>query len=103
MLDIPLSIARRHVLGDLYGRCDDIETVPVFLGDEKGIQLGFVDQSLGRYADAFSFHLPESVRKKLSAGHFRYSFGYKYAEASTGKPRRVKLSHICLIQLEALY
>jgi hypothetical protein len=96
----PLSIARRHVLGDLYGRCDDIETVPVYLGNEGGIQLGFADQSLGKYADAFSFHLNEAVCKKLSSGYFRYSLGYDFAEEhAAGQPRRIRLNFICLTPL----
>ena len=56
----PLTLARRHVLGNLYARCErSTKEVPVYLNDTDGERLGFVDESLGRYADAFTFHLPE--------------------------------------------
>lgn len=96
----PLSIARRHVLGDLYSRCDKVDEIPVYLGTETGLRLGFANEGLGHYADAISFHLPEDVCKKLSAGYFRYSFGYDYADpASPARPQRIKLNYICLLTL----
>jgi hypothetical protein len=93
----PLSLSRRHVLGDLYARCDAIESVPVFMDNSEGEMLGYVDESLGHYADAFCFHLSEDVCKKLSAGHFTYSFEYDLADdAEAAARRRVKLSRIIL-------
>lgn len=97
MTYIPLSIARRHVLGDLYGCCDDVDTVPVYLENECGTRLGFADQILGHYVDAFSFHLDQGICKKLSSGHFAYSLGYDYAgKRVPGRQRRLRLSYICL-------
>src|SRR5438552_2537661 len=94
----PLAIKRRHVLGDLYSQCDAVEKVPVYLDNEDGEMLGYVDESLGHYADAFLFHLPEDVCKKLSSGHYFYSFDYDYtdAEAPAGRNRRIKLNVIFL-------
>lgn len=95
----PISFSRRHVLGDLYSRCDAIESIPVYLGSVEGELLGHVDQGLGHYADAFSFHLQSDVCKKLSAGYFTYAFSYRYSDAAP-QPRgqkRVKLDSICLI------
>lgn len=94
----PISISRRHVLGDLYSRCDAIESVPVYMDNVEGELLGHVDEGLGHYADAFRFHLDEDVCKKLSAGHFTYSFNYQHTddgETDRGR-RRIKLNAILL-------
>lgn len=94
----PLAISRRHVLGDLYGKCDAVVMVPVYLNSEDGEMLGYVDESLGHYADAFTFHLAEDVCKRLSTGHYEYSFSYEYSDpkAADGRDRRIKLNFICL-------
>src|SRR5687768_9362512 len=95
----PISMSRRHVLGDYYSRCEAIVSVPVYLDSSKGEMLGYVDQGLGHYADAFSFHVPDDICKKLSAGHFTYAFEFDYSErkATPGRHRRVKLSSISLV------
>ena len=95
----PISMSRRHVLGDYYSRCDAIVSVPVYLDSSKGEMLGYADQGLGHYADAFSFHVPDDVCKKLSAGYFTYSFEFNYSErkATPGRYRRVKISSISLV------
>ena len=96
-----LTMARRHVLGDLYSRCEPAMDVPVFLNDAAGEQLGYVDESLGKYADAFTFHIADDICKKLAAGHYTYSFDYEYADgedaaAGSGR-RRIRLNSIMLI------
>lgn len=61
--------------------------------------IGYADESLGHYADAFLFHLPEDVCKKLSTGHFVYSFNFDFSDPSDTAParkRRVTLVNICL-------
>jgi hypothetical protein len=93
----PIAIKRRQVLGDLYSVCDPVEMVPVHIENADGEKVGHVDESLGHYADAFLFHLPEDVAKKLSTGHYIYSFDYDYADPdSTGRNRRIKLNYIFL-------
>ena len=94
-----ISISRRHVLGDYYSRCEAIASVQVFLENSKGELLGHCDQGLGHYADAFSFHLPDDVCKKLAAGYYTYSFEFNYSErkATPGRHRRVKISSISLV------
>jgi hypothetical protein len=99
MMYSPLAIKRRHVLGDLYGRCDNLVSVPVYLETEEGEMIGYADESLGHYADAFLFHLPEDVCKKLSTGHFVFSFNYNFADPAESGPvrkRRIALTNICL-------
>jgi len=73
----PVSLARRHVLGDLYAQCDALKhSVPVYLaGDEKEL-LGHADETLGEFSDAISFHLPDEMCRKLSSGHFSLTFDY---------------------------
>ena len=94
-----LSMSRRHVLGGYYSRCESIVSVPVYLEGTDGEMLGYVDQGLGHYADAFSFHLPDDVCKKLSSGYFTFAFNFSYAEAAPAQTgsRRVKLNSISLV------
>lgn len=93
----PLAIKRRQVLGDLYSLCDNVEMVPVHLDNAEGEKIGYADESLGHYADAYLFHLPEDVCKKLSTGHYIYSFDYDYTDPdATGRHRRITLNYIFL-------
>ena len=92
-------MSRRHVLGDLHSRCESVVSVPVYLDNKEGEMLGYVDQGLGHYADAFSFHLSEDVCKKLSAGYFTFAFDVDYTDAAKtpGRNRKVRLNSISLI------
>jgi hypothetical protein len=96
-----VTMARRHVLGDLYSRCERAADVPVYLNDSTGEMLGHVDESLGEYADAFTFHLADDICKKLATGQFTYSFEYDYADgndtATAPSKRRIRLSSISLV------
>jgi hypothetical protein len=94
-----LSLSRRHVLGDLYERCDAITAaIPVYLaGGEEPVLLGHADESMGHYADAFSFHLDTDSCKKLSAGQYTYVIGYDHTDPKAkGSRRRLKLTSITL-------
>ena len=97
----PLTMARRHVLGDLYSRCEPIQDVPVYLNDSTGQLLGHVDESHGKYADAYTFHIADDICKKLAAGHFTYSFEYEFLNetdlAAPSSKRRIQLTSILLI------
>ncbi len=57
----PLAIKRRNVLGDIYNYCEPVENLPVYLENNLEETIGFADESLGHYADAFLFHLPEDI------------------------------------------
>lgn len=96
----PLSVSRRHVLGDLYARCDSLlEEVPVYLAvaETEPELLGHADESLGHFADAFTFHLADDLCKKLSAGQYTYSFDYKYSDPKQkGSRGRIVLTSITL-------
>jgi hypothetical protein len=95
----PIAIKRLNVLDKIYNQCDAIENIPVFLDNESGELLGYVDESLGHYADAFTFHLPENICKKLSSSLYDYNFGFEYAEktSSVVNNKRINLKHIVLI------
>ena len=61
--------------------------------------LGYADEALGHYADAFSFHLDADSCKRLSAGQFSYDIGYEHSEPHTeGTRGRVKLTSITLVR-----
>jgi hypothetical protein len=94
-------MSRRHVLGDLNTRCEAAMDVPVLLNSAEGEVLGYVDESLGKYADAFTFHLEDAVCKKLATGHFTYSFEFEFAnESDSALPsakRRIRLVSIYLV------
>jgi hypothetical protein len=97
----PLTLARRHVLGELYGRCERAtKDIPVYLDNTSGERLGHVDECLGKYADAFTFHLSEEYCRRLAGGQFLYSFDYHFSEslsaALTPQRRRIKLISIFL-------
>lgn len=96
-----LAVARRHVLGELYGRCEHIATIPVYLKGDEEEMIGFVDEGLGVYADAFVFHLNDQVCKRLAAGQYTYSFDCSSAEKDAGLTsatrRSVVLDRIILV------
>jgi len=94
----PLSLSRRHVLGDLYSRCEAIEgEIPVFLGGDEIEVLGHADESLGHFTDAITFHVADNICKKLAVGQFVYSFEYEYIDPQPSVSRgRIKLSSITL-------
>jgi len=101
----PLAIKRSYVLGEIYKQCDPIESIPVYMNDQSGELLGYVDESLGHYADAFTFHLSEIVCKQLSSSHFDYAFGFEYSEKTdqTVTKKRIKLNHILLVGKKPLF
>jgi hypothetical protein len=69
------------------------------MGEKGGEPLGYADESLGHFADAFLFHLPELVCKKLSTGHFDYVFDCEYIRSAAGAAarKRIKLNGILLV------
>ena len=95
-----LSISRRHVLGTLHSRCDAITgSIPVYLAGDKPELLGYADEGLGHYADAFSFHLNADLCKRLAAGQFSYDMGFDHSEPNVdGSRGRVKLTSITLVR-----
>jgi len=101
MVYSPLTLSRSHVLGQLYARCERLaKGVSVYLENAAGEKLGFADESLGHYADAFTFHLSEENCKKLAGGQFTYSFDYHFSESAAAAPspskRRIRLISIFL-------
>jgi hypothetical protein len=99
MTPTTLSLSRRHVLGDLNHRCDEVAgSIPVYLGsDAEPVLIGYADQSLGHYADAISFHLESDECKKLSTGNFTFSGTYEYSNPrDTSSHSRVKITSITL-------
>lgn len=80
----------------MYARCDRLKDyIAVYLNDAAGEKLGVVDESLGKYADAFTFHLSEENCKMLAGGKFDYSFDCQFAElpavTSPKSKRRIRL------------
>ena len=101
----PLAVKRSYVLGKIYKQCDPIESIPVYMNDQSGELLGYVDESLGHYADAFTFNLSEIVCKQLSASHYDYAFGFEYYEKpdQSVSKKRIKLNHILLVGKKSLF
>ena len=65
-------------------------------GEDREL-LGFADESLGIYRDAFSFHLADDVCKRLSAGHYLYQFEVEHSDPkATDSRSRVRLVSITL-------
>ena len=89
----PLTLSRSHVLGGIYARCERLaaKCISVYLNDASGEKLGVVDESHGRYADAFTFFLSEENCKMLAGGKYDYSFDYQLSKpvpASLSRSRR---------------
>jgi hypothetical protein len=95
----PLTVKRSNVLGDIYNQCDAIESIPVYLNDQSGEPLGFVNEDMGQYADVFTFHLSETVCKDLSSNNYDYAFDFDYSEktAQATNKKRIKINHIVLV------
>lgn len=98
----PLAIKRRYILGNLAEKCETVNEIPVYLNDKSGAPIGFADESLGRYADAFLFHLPEDVCKRLSTNGYDLDVDYEVRQRNdkTRENERVKLNHIILTSRE---
>jgi hypothetical protein len=64
------------------------------LNDESGELPGCVDEGMGHFADAFTFHLSETLCKQLSTNHFDYAFGFEYSEQKkpTASKKRIKMN-----------
>jgi hypothetical protein len=95
----PIAIKRSRILGDLNDRCEALtDNVPVYLNDETGEPLGHIDESLGRYADAFVFHVPEDICKKLSTDSYQCGLNYDVIRSSGPGPKikRYRLNSIVL-------
>ena len=101
MAHSPLTLSRRHVLGDLYAQCDPVDSIPIYWNDLEGSEIGFVDQSSGEYADAFTFHMGEEFCRKLAAGqivcHFNYESLGKTAKSATPNRTRFRLTSFVLV------
>lgn len=93
MMHNPLAIRRRNILGDIYVQCDPITSIPVYMETKTDEPAGFVDESLGRYSDAFVFHLPEDICKKLATSSYEVFVDFE----SPNKENRIKLNHIILV------
>jgi hypothetical protein len=97
-----LAVARRHVLGPVYARCEHIaDMIPVYVEGDEAEPIGHADEAMGIYADAFVFHLEEQMCKRLAAGQFTYSFDCSAGDGDqmnanmSGHP--VKLDKIVLV------
>jgi hypothetical protein len=90
----PLSLKRRHILGNLYGKCENITGIPVYLDEVTDEPIGFADESLGRYVDAFSFYLPDTICKRLASNGYVVAFDY---DVSTEDNTKFTINHFVLI------
>lgn len=101
----PLTMSRSRILGNMYSRCDRLnDHIAVYLNDEAGEKLGVVDESLGKYADAFTFHLSEENCKMLAGGKYDFTFNYQFATpaaiATPQSKRRIELISMFLTARE---
>ena len=98
-----LLVSRRHVLGCYHHLCEAIDYLPVFLSETPEDAIGYVDQTLGRYVDAFSFHLPPDICSDLSGGRFSYSFQYEKSPVENSENIKINSIHLTrLVRLPSL-
>lgn len=96
-----LTFSRRHILGDLYDRCDPVVSVPIYWNNILDSSLGYVEEGTDKYVDAFTFYMSEELCKKLAAGQLTCSFDYEYVKASKSVPagrRRIKVTAFILVR-----
>jgi hypothetical protein len=92
-----ISFKRRNILGELYKQCDTVGSIPVYLNDTTEEPIGTVEESINQYADAFLFHLPDHVCKKLATNGYDIGIDYDFADKkSRSNKDRIKLNHIIL-------
>lgn len=98
-INSPISLSRRHVLGDLYSRCAALtDQVPVYLEGDDCEVLGHANEQLGVFADAISFFLSEGNCKKLASGGFRFAVDYDVSTAESNvKTGQVVVTSITLL------
>lgn len=97
----PITMSRRHVLGDIAARCEPVLSVPVYLNETRDETIGYAEESPNNYRDAITFHLQGDACKKLVSGNYTYSFDLDFAGSSDDAPtskRRVRLNSIHLIE-----
>lgn len=92
-----ISFKRRSILGDLYKRCDTLTNIPIYMNDVSDGPVGTVEESSEHCADAFLFHLPEKICKRLSTNGFDINFDYDFTSITKVSGNdRVKLNYIIL-------
>lgn len=100
MANNSLTLSRKHVLGDLYSRCDPVESVPIYWSDPSGPMVGFVGEAEGDYSDAFTFHMSDDLCRKLAGGQVLCRFNYEFAgetdQANAKTKRRLSLTSFVL-------
>lgn len=91
-----ITFKRRNILGELYKQCDTVSSIPVYMNDTTEEPIGTVEESHDHYADAFLFHLPDSVCKKLSTNGYDIGIDYDFNDKNEDSTKRIKLNHIIL-------
>ena len=92
-----VSFKRRTILGEIYKQCDTINSIPVYLNDRTEAPIGTVDESLDHYADAFLFHLPNDICKKLLNNGYDIGVDYDFTNKNQASYKdRIKVNHIIL-------
>ncbi len=92
-----ISFKRRNILGELYKKCDTVSSIPVYMNDKTEEPIGTVGDCADSYADAFLFHLPDHVCKKLSTNSYNIGIDYDLSEESKDLTNaRIKLNCIIL-------
>ena len=92
-----ITFKRRNILGELYKQCDTVSSIPVYMNDTTEAPIGTVEESVNHYVDAFLFHLPDNVCKKLSTNGYDIGIDYDFTDKNrTSNHGRIKLNHIIL-------
>ena len=92
-----ISFKRRNILGELYKHCDTLTSIPIYINDVSEEPVGTVEESLEHCADAFLFHLPENICKRLSTNGFDINFDYDFTSVTkVSRNDRIKLNYIIL-------
>lgn len=94
----PLTIRRRYILGNLTDKCGVVNEVPIYLNEITESPVGYVNELPERYKDAFLFHLPEDICKRLASNGYNLDLDYDFCEqeAKSKNNKQIRLNHIIL-------
>ena len=92
-----VTLKRSNILGKLYKQCDKIGSIAVYMTDSSADPIGTAEESPNHYADAFLFHLPDAICKKLSNNNYDICVDYDFVNKNKVSDKdQVKLNHIIL-------
>ena len=92
-----VAFKRRNILGDLYKQCNAVDSIPVFLDDTNDASIGTLEESFNQNEDAFLFHLPHDICKKLLTNNYNIGLDFDFTDRTkNSKKDSITLNYVIL-------